>query len=830
MVIRETKGEPVAIDPLQRVKCATNSIVALVQQLCQGMNTCDIVRKLSRMDTGVECQHVTFLRVNYTCFPAYSQQEVVCADSYVELSCTSVGTEATLLLLQAKLGLNPTTEAELHSNGKSKHCANAIDHVNCKPVDVSALTARNCNRRAVCTVNPAMITDQLRKQSDAVMGGRINSTSQEEPQMGRHEQDLTGSLGVATNCAKSNLYLEYTCAHTALLRPVTRTNAVHEKRRLNKSLQPVRHQLTEALESEHPKGASLVSLESLVQNTGPVFDRNSLRNPVANPASSEIIHDGSNVLLISLIPSIICLLLVSILVAYVVYTKRTTRQNQWVQKPYQSDKCGANFPSQSDKLVTLDSVNQDVPIQSTGTLNALAERTRLLMSLKDRILWTPLELRRASNSLNESVCCECSRTDCEPPCTTSGEVRLSRDGTVSQPVTDCLCQNSVQATSLAKSTTHSLSNTQTEFNWGPGTNQACQVCSMKSSTVGGNNIAACHQVGSCNLKGDDAPKAPKHSGLYTSFPTKYFPEIEQKVVSSAFDATMNWTQYGYARPRAAPEHKPINLTASPLNPRAHSNRTPGVGNHELYQSMIRSSSQSHPQNPQKSADQRLPPKVAPPLFNSSDKFSRSLTESYQPKHVFNLRFTKIPVVRYPYEAENDSEGSSHSINRDSPNVRVPGVGSLLRQNRPDLCPPIKVENKSSVGSPGADAGSPKKTILLSSRDQAEYNENINNSVSTPAQLNSSPSVVDSRASPDYTMVEEYKSSSTVSVSPRPYPRLLSDVSSSNKISTMYPSPKPSKQLRFQTSVPELPHTVYDHNNVLSPCDMSTSMCRSTRQT
>ncbi|KAA0199200.1 hypothetical protein FBUS_03634 [Fasciolopsis buskii] len=159
---QSNKGEPVAIDPIQRVKCAPKSIVTLVidfpfllvsneddefgplskcllipcpsllyfkvvQQLCQGMNTCDVVRKLSRTDSGIDCQHVAALHVNYTCFPAYAQQEVVCADSYVELSCKSLGSEATLLLLHAKLDSNPKTVVDSQWNGKTKHCTDSVE-------------------------------------------------------------------------------------------------------------------------------------------------------------------------------------------------------------------------------------------------------------------------------------------------------------------------------------------------------------------------------------------------------------------------------------------------------------------------------------------------------------------------------------------------------------------------------------------------------------------------------------------------------------------------------------------------------------------------------
>ncbi|VDP73535.1 unnamed protein product [Echinostoma caproni] len=127
----DNKGDPVAIDPAQRVQCAPTSIVSVVQQLCQGMNTCDIVRKLSRTEANLECQYTAFLRVNYTCFPAYAQQEVVCADSYVELSCASLGSEATLLLLRAQLGSHPLSTDESAPTGKSKPCSNTVDQGTC---------------------------------------------------------------------------------------------------------------------------------------------------------------------------------------------------------------------------------------------------------------------------------------------------------------------------------------------------------------------------------------------------------------------------------------------------------------------------------------------------------------------------------------------------------------------------------------------------------------------------------------------------------------------------------------------------------------------------
>lgn len=51
------------------IPCPSLLYFKVVQQLCQGMNTCDVVRKLSRTDSGIDCQHVAALHVNYTCFP-----------------------------------------------------------------------------------------------------------------------------------------------------------------------------------------------------------------------------------------------------------------------------------------------------------------------------------------------------------------------------------------------------------------------------------------------------------------------------------------------------------------------------------------------------------------------------------------------------------------------------------------------------------------------------------------------------------------------------------------------------------------------------------------
>ncbi|KAA0199201.1 hypothetical protein FBUS_03635 [Fasciolopsis buskii] len=667
-----------------------------------------------------------------------------------------------------------------------------------------------------------MIVEQLRGRSIETLSRRVNKTSQGQHGSETNEpQHLDVGFRVESNCAKPNLYLEYTCVHAALLHPALRTSSAQEKR-LNKSLQFMRRQQTESPGIEQLKEFTLDSFAPSEQENNQGSDGSMPVNSVVT-SSSEALHGGPRALLIALLPSVICLLLVSILVAYIFYTKRRSKQNRWCQKQqYHTDQSCSNTLNCPDELMTMASTSASAPTPSNRTLPTFVERGRFLLNLKDRVPWSPNEIRRVSNSLNDPVCCECSEIDGEPVCSTADDVRLTFDSAVTRSINDSQRQNSIQAVHPAKTASHSLSNTVYEGHWGSNINQTCQICSMKSSTIEANSTTLCNQGGKNELNVEKAYGASKQTELYTPFPANYFPITEQNTIGPLFDSTQNWRQYGYAKSKQEPEHKSTTMTIAQPSPRTHSSRLGVVGGHELHQSITRSNSENQAQNPLKLTGQR-PAKVAPPLFNSADNFIRNIAEPYQSAHAFKLRFTKIPVVRYPYEVEDDSDEHSQSTNHDHQDGLIPDAGSLLRQNRPDLCPPIKAGDKLSTSSPEDNSRASKKITLLSSYDHMEYNDSNSISIASTVQPNSSPSVIDSCTSPDYTVVDEYKS--RVNMSPRPYPRLLSSVSTLSKTVDVHPSPKLSKQLRFQTPVLELPHTVYDQNNVLSTCDMSTSMCR-----
>ncbi|VDP73536.1 unnamed protein product [Echinostoma caproni] len=540
-------------------------------------------------------------------------------------------------------------------------------------------------------------------------------------------------------------------------------------------------------------------------------------------ADHELIPDGSNVLLISLIPSVICLLLVLVLVAYIVYTRRVTSRNRWVQKPFKS---GAHLLVREIKASPGDGNTSIIPLPSSATPNVITDKGRFLVNLKDyHRPWNPGDSKRASNSLVGSVCCECSQTECEQP--TTDAAHLVGDGTMNRLVTDSQYHSATQA-SNPSATSHTLSHAPYEGDWASSEIRQCHICSMKSSTMDATSNVTSNQIIPIDILNGKSYESPAQSSFYTTFPSKCLTGKEQDGVFSALDPAGNWNRYGYTQPISDPEQVPIRQNASPISPRAHANRILSPGKHDLYQSIIRSNSQSSTRNPTKPNDQQPRSRLAPPLFNSTDNFVRSVTEPYQPAQSFKLRFNKIPVVRYPHEADEDSEENSQSTNENRPVDPELDTNSLLRQNRPDLCPPIKIEDKLLANSPLVGDDSQRNITHSPTNKQTRYNSP--GSIGIANQTNNiSPSVVGSSVSPDYTIVEEYKPSSTISMSPRPYPRLFANVSSPSKNGDSCPSPKLTKQLRFQAPVLELPVTIYDCKNAPPNYDMSTSMCRSTRQ-
>ncbi|GAA50244.1 hypothetical protein CLF_104280 [Clonorchis sinensis] len=127
-------------ETLHNFQCSSGDVKSEVQSLCNGLNTCDILSKLSRLYQSSECPYRRTLFVNYTCLPAYSQTELICADSYVEITCATHGTAFKLLILEAKSLHNMSVEPQVsHLVGKNQctRTDSSAHEVLLKPSEVS---------------------------------------------------------------------------------------------------------------------------------------------------------------------------------------------------------------------------------------------------------------------------------------------------------------------------------------------------------------------------------------------------------------------------------------------------------------------------------------------------------------------------------------------------------------------------------------------------------------------------------------------------------------------------------------------------------------------
>nr|CAH8875000.1 unnamed protein product [Trichobilharzia regenti] len=166
-------------------ECSPRSIGQIVKRICDGKNKCDIINQLKK-DNITVCLYPSILQVNYTCLPVYSKREVICADSYVELSCKDLSADMGLLILEAMLNYNVSLDPTLTNEQQLQICAKTgTNDIPCPTVD-----------------SVSIISDK---------SALLNQIS----------------------CAKSYLYLKYTCVHNVLLeipRPIANSKKSEKHR------------------------------------------------------------------------------------------------------------------------------------------------------------------------------------------------------------------------------------------------------------------------------------------------------------------------------------------------------------------------------------------------------------------------------------------------------------------------------------------------------------------------------------------------------------------------------------------------------------------------
>ncbi|CAH8574807.1 unnamed protein product [Schistosoma turkestanicum] len=174
-------------------ECYAKSVGQIVKRLCDGTNKCDPVHQL-KQENITTCPYPSFLQVNYTCLPVYSKQEVICADSYVELSCKVFSLDMGLIILEAVLNYNLSTQPTSTSETNLQKCSRSNTNLPCPSVDSISIISNKCNGYSTCTVSPNLVLESFY---------RVNSKK--------------STLLKQISCAKSYLYLRYTCVHNLLL-------------------------------------------------------------------------------------------------------------------------------------------------------------------------------------------------------------------------------------------------------------------------------------------------------------------------------------------------------------------------------------------------------------------------------------------------------------------------------------------------------------------------------------------------------------------------------------------------------------------------------------
>ncbi|CAH8635487.1 unnamed protein product [Schistosoma intercalatum] len=171
-------------------ECYAKSIGQIAKRLCDGTNRCDLIHQLKQKNI-TNCPYPSVLQVNYTCFPVYSKQEVICADSYVELSCKAFSMDMGLIVLEAVLNHNLSIQLTSPSETSLQGCLRSnANEISCPSIDSISIISNKCNGYLTCTVSPNLVLESLHL---------INSRK--------------STLFKQMSCTKSYLYLRYTCVH-----------------------------------------------------------------------------------------------------------------------------------------------------------------------------------------------------------------------------------------------------------------------------------------------------------------------------------------------------------------------------------------------------------------------------------------------------------------------------------------------------------------------------------------------------------------------------------------------------------------------------------------
>ncbi|KAF7258735.1 hypothetical protein EG68_03955 [Paragonimus skrjabini miyazakii] len=808
------------------------------------MNTCDVIFKLSEQKDLHECPYRMTVAVNYTCLPVFSQDELICADSYVELTCNPLGFDTSLLILRAKLLYNLTTADIPHALLTKHQCANTDDTNRCINWDATRFYANRCNRRSVCTINPNMalqMFNQMKPQSELKkLSGQLNDDSFK----------VTGTLSEVENlfqCSKPNLLLEYTCAHRILLKPIAHSVAEEDgqkadrKPRKRERAQMGNSKLRSNLyeKTGHPHNSEKQEISSLTippihEVTDPNEDQEKdAQNDATNKADSPDGIDSttslnsSRVMLISLVPSIVCLLLVLTLIVYIGHHRRLYHlrsKSNAADKAAMKDRLTHQGSQAGEHSVAMVKdcdfyVGELVHTSSYGnrltTDSVYADRTKVLPHH-----WNPMtipEPKLRSISPIGSACCSCQTNNCGSPC--SRETRAN------------FCSICAPDPYPIRSMTSSIGRVQVEnidhAVLSPG---AVNQLAVDHGRAAGGQVKSAEKNGPLDYKRErQFIKSPyisvstylnKYNSGLLPVKTRFVEMEKDRLLDSSANDSKQYTDPRETMKPFINSTSPL-ITRSRTEPATTSMIEPKCDIYSAFgnQSVVKqlSGSMMHTTSSSVALDPSTRLKFSPPLFTSADCFVECLGPSLTASCFQNIpaaqqRSHPIPVVRYPHEFEGDLQEFADSGSDNQPNSSLSTVHTatnahIMNSNRPDLlCPPVSSgEHHSNISERFEPKFRPTNTLDHKQTSKTLHTPDHNFSV--PDRY---PKMATGQISPTN------RNLSTTGINRHPTTRETS--------STGY---NPNKLLRFQTANMEKPCSIHTENGSLSgSLNIPTSMCRS----
>ncbi|CAH8636671.1 unnamed protein product [Schistosoma intercalatum] len=694
-------------------ECYAKSIGQIAKRLCDGTNRCDLIHQLKQKNI-TNCPYPSVLQVNYTCFPVYSKQEVICADSYVELSCKAFSMDMGLIVLEAVLNHNLSIQLTSPSETSLQGCLRSnANEISCPSIDSISIISNKCNGYLTCTVSPNLVLESLHL---------INSRK--------------STLFKQMSCTKSYLYLRYTCVHNVLLENTLRSEdsknsiKLREKqtfkprKRLNKSSGNgrINHKMNDMNVILFNDNLSLYSGQIDVSTSqlnsvepkprSPNIAINDELLSVLNELSVSPKSKPTHIYLSALLPSVLCIM-VSCIFAIGILCHRKQLFKKKLKSNYISRIL--HNPTYCDQHstynVTIDDNNHETVCQSDlqtnhsylskSVKNCISEwesgknYTPYLQSLQQincstghstqycpncnneqkdvshlfhyqNISYGDNDIISNNNIINQSVKASPNSSGQMPstensfPLTNSEMINKTEN--LSPSSVKCLSHGFVNNSMMHYNQCYSSQfNHTTGLSYGNFTNGSNNIISNNNDNINSKQINQQTNTLKSNEHEDDTkPKQlhPLNDSLVSNTKLYFYQDDEliPNIHAKLYDVNIHEKE----KVTSGSQEKPVNVNKGDLS--------------------INSSEQ---------INCKIKRRLAPPLFSSGDDLLPNyMMNTKSPAH---LKYGIIPVVRYPYDSDDqlndsDSDVSKYPQAKDSSNY--------LRnyENKPDICLSVNNDN------------------------------------------------------------------------------------------------------------------------------------------